>query len=166
MTSMYATPGASMYMPATTMAAPVAVQAPATTAVVQTPSYVAPPVAQVVETVAAAPVVATPAVPAFGTPQPAKLTAGLADPAKVEAEKVAYNKALEAQLNKQMTAINEEAKIKKAMLEQQAKTQLAQLQLQIEEQLKMSCLQVDQDAQSQCNALKEAAITQQTAQEE
>lgn len=174
MTSMYATPGASMYMPAATMAAPVVVQAPATTlvetmaapAVVQTPSYVAPPVAQVVETVVAAPAVATPALPAFAMPQPTKLTAGLTEPAKLEQEKVAYNKALEAQLNKQLIAINEEAKIKKAMLEQQAKTQLAQLQLQIEEQLKMSCLQVDQEAQTQGNALKEAAITQQTAQEE
>jgi len=164
MTSMYATPGASMYMPTTTMAAPMAYETVAAPTVVQTPSYVAAPVIaaapQVVETVVAAPTVA------FGMPQPTKLTAGLTEPAKLESEKVAYNKALEAQLKKQTDAIMEEAKIKKAMREQEAKTQLAQIQLQIEEQLKMSFLQIDQEAQTQCNGLQEAAITQKTAQEE
>jgi len=162
MTSMYATPGASMYMPSgtTTMAAapqyveyaqPAPVQY-----VTQTPSYVAAPVQQVVE----------PAAPGFGVPAPQKLTTGLPDPAMLEKEKVAYNKALEAQLAKQTTALLEEAKIKKAMVDQQAKTQLAQFQLQIEEQLKMSCLQVDQEAMNMCAALQEAAITQGTARDE
>jgi len=173
MTSMYATPGASMYMPTTTMAAPVAYEASMYTAaptmvdagsvmyaaptMVQTPSYVAAPVQQVV---------AAPTGPQFAMPQPTKLTTGLTEPAKLEAEKVAYGKALEGQLQKQSAAAMEEAKIKKAMLEQQAKTQLAQFQLQMEEQVKMAFLQIDQEAQTECNGLEEAAITQKTSLEE
>merc|ERR1712178_292587 len=81
-------------------------------------------------------------------------------------EKVAYVKALEAQLKKQSDAVVEEAKIKKQMLEQQTKTLRAQQDLQLEEELKMKCLMVDQEAANACNALREAAITQQTAREE
>jgi hypothetical protein len=99
-------------------------------------------------------------------PPPQNLTQGLVEPAKLEAERVAYEKALAAQLKKQSDAVLEEAKIKKAMIEQTAKTQLAQYQLQIEEQLKMASLQVDQEAQNMLNGLKEAAITQQTTREE
>lgn len=153
MTSMYATPGASMYMPATTMAAPV-MAAPVTTvetvAATGAPSFVAQPVA----------------VSAFAVPQPVSLTAGLTEPNKLEAERVAYEKALAAQLKKQSDAVLEEAKIKKAMLEQTAKTQIAQYQLQVEETLKMECLYIDQEAQTMLNGLQEAAITQQTQREE
>jgi len=162
MTSMYATPGASMYMPATQQyAAPQMVeqvqyvQAPQTV-ITQTPSYVAAP-QQVVQEVVG---------PQFGVPAPMKLTTGLTEPAKLEAEKVAYNKALEAQLKKQTDALLEEGKLKKQMVDQQAKMQLAQFQLQVEEQVKMSCLQVDQEAQNMSAALQEAAITQQTARDE
>lgn len=168
MTSMYATPGASMYMPATTVAANTVpgttVAAPAVTT--QAASYVAAPVAApVVETVAAAPQPQV-VLPQFATPQPAKLTAGMVTPQALESEKVAYGKALDAQLKKQCDAVREEASIKKKMVEQQAKTQLAQYQLQIEEQLKMAHLRVDQEAQSMIAGLEEAAITQQTARDE
>jgi len=179
MTSMYATPGPSMYMPATTyqaslpastvVAAPVAttVAAPMTASTVvaaptATPSYVAAPAM-------AAPAVVEEVVagfPPFAAPAPMSLTAGLVPPEKVEAERLGYEKALAAQLEKQSNATLEEAKIKKAMLEQTAKTQLAQYQLQIEENFKMACLQVDQEAQNMLMGLKEAAITQQTAREE
>merc|ERR1719352_1852081 len=147
---MYATPGASMYMPATTVAAPTMVET------------IAAPAQTMVETVAA---------PAYGgaqfmVPAPRKLTEGMTEPAKLEAERVAYERALAAQLKKQSDATLAEAEIKKKMMEQTTKTQLAQYQLQIEEQLKMSCLQVDQEAQNLINGLKEAAITQQTAREE
>merc|ERR1719161_2143570 len=98
-------------------------------------------------------------VPAFAMPPPVKLTEGLLEPAKVEAEKVAYGKALEAQLAKQSSAVLEEAKIQKAMIEQTAKTQLAQYQLQMEEQMKMQFLDVDRNAQTQLTGLQEAAIT-------
>jgi hypothetical protein len=94
------------------------------------------------------------------------LTAGLVPPAKVEAERLGYEKALQTQLDKQIKASEEEAVIKKAMLEQTAKTQMAQYQLQIDENYKMACLQVDQEAQNMINGLKEAAIQQQTAREE
>merc|ERR1719183_3249952 len=152
MTSMYATPGASMYMPATTVAAPTVVEA------VAAPQY-AMPAPTMVETIAAPGA-------QFMVPAPRKLTEGMTEPAKLEAERVAYEKALAAQLKKQSDATLAEAEIKKKMMEQTAKTQLAQYQLQIEEQLKMSCLQVDQEAQNLINGLKEAAITQQTAREE
>jgi hypothetical protein len=157
MTSMYATPGASMYMPATTttaapvMAAPAVYAAPQVVATTQSPSFVAAP---------------SVAGPQFAVPSPQSLTAGLVEPAKLEAERVAYERALAAQLKKQSDAVLEEAKIKKAMMEQTAKTSLAQYQLQIEEQLKMASLQLDQEAQNLINGLKEAAITQQTAREE
>merc|ERR1719199_1108267 len=139
-----------MYMPATTVAAPTMVET------------IAAPAQTLVETVAA---------PAYGAAQfmvPAlqKLTEGMTEPAKLEAERVAYEKALGAQLKKQTDATLQEAEIKKKMMEQTAKTQLAQYQLQVEEQLKMACLQVDQEAQTLINGLKEAAITQQTAREE
>jgi len=158
--SMYAqAPGASMYLPATTsmaaapmVAAPM-VAAPVTT-MTMTPSYIPQPVAPQV------------AYSQFAMPLPAKLTEGLVEPAKLEAEKAAYAKALEAQLKKQSDALFEEANLKKAMVDQQAKTELAQIQLQIEEQLKMSCLSIDHEAQNMCAALQEAAITQQTAQDE
>merc|ERR1719284_2237131 len=113
---MYATPGASMYLPAgaatTTMAAP---------SILALPSMVAAP--SVVETVApmayAAP---TPAIAAgFGVPAPVSLTAGLPDPKKIEAEKAAYGTALEQQLDKQAKAVMQEADIKKKMLAETAK---------------------------------------------
>merc|ERR1711977_503274 len=90
----------------------------------------------------------------------------MGEPAKLEAEKVAYEKALAAQLEKQSKAVLEEAKIKRAMLEQTAKTQLAQYQLQVDEKYKMSCLEVDRERDQVVNGLKEAAIMQQTAAEE
>merc|ERR1712232_446741 len=59
-----------------------------------------------------------------------------------------------------------EAKIKKAMLAQTATTQLEQFKLQCNENCVMAGLQVDREAQTTINGLKEAAILQQTAQEE
>merc|ERR1740117_1493566 len=91
-------------------------------------------------------------------PAPVSLTAGMVAPAKLDAERVAYEKALAAQLKKQSDAALAEASIKKQMMEQTAKKQLAEYQLQIEEQLKMSMLQIDQEAQNLINGLKEAAI--------
>merc|ERR1740133_314540 len=151
-----------MYMPAGQASAygqayaASAVQYASAPVVTQAPSFVAAP--QVVETVVAG--------PQFGMPQPRSLTEGLVTPAKLEQERLAYEKALEAQLGKQSTAVLEEAKIKKAMLEQSAKTQMEQFKLQIDENLAMSCMQVDQEALTMVNGLKEAAITQQTAKEE
>jgi len=166
MTSMYATPGASMYMPASQYAA-----APATYAAPMVETVGAPQV-QYVTTQApsyvAAPAMVEYAAPVaqFMVPAPVSLTQGMTEPAKLDAERVAYEKALAAQLKKQSDATMQEASIKKQMLEQTAKKNLAEYQLQIEEQLKMSCLQVDQEAQNMINGLKEAAITQQTAREE
>jgi len=173
MTSMYATPGASMYMPQTTMAAPYAyaaptmvetMAAPQTMMMTQAPSYVAAP-----QMMVAAPQyveVAAPAGIAFNMPAPMKLTQGLVTPDLLNAEKVAYNKALEGQLKKQSDAAFAEAEIKKKMVQQQATTQLAEFQLQVEEQVKMTCLRIDQEAQMQAAGLQEAAITQQTARNE
>lgn len=169
MTSMYATPGASMYMPGTTAATTFAPVAASTViaAPTATPSYVAAPVMAAPQILPQSMVEQTVAgFPAFAAPAPVSLTQGLVPPEKVEAERLGYEKALAAQLEKQSNATLEEAKIKKAMLEQTAKTQLAQYQLQIEENFKMACLQVDQEAQTMLNGLKEAAITQQTAREE
>merc|ERR1740130_1747906 len=104
--------------------------------------------------------------PQFAAPAPVSLTAGLVEPAKLEAERVAYEKALAAQLDKQSKAVIEEANIKKAMLEQSAKTQIAQFQLQTDEKFKMACLEVDREANTVVNGLKEAAILQQTSADE
>lgn len=156
MTSMYASP-ASVFMPAAAAPTTTAVAAP----VAATTAFAAP----VAATTFAPSFVAAPA-QAFAMPAPASLTAGLPDPATLKKEQDAYEKALNAQLEKQSNAVNEEAKIKKAMLEQTAKTQLEQYKLQIEENLKMSCLQVDREAQTTVSGLREAAIMQQTAQEE
>lgn len=194
MTSMYATPGASMYMPAaaampTTTAIPAStvvpssmavapavqrmVSAPVTTGtqrMVSAPittaaaSYL-PPVAQAPSFVPAPVGMATPAAP-FAVPAPVSLTAGLATPSKVEAEKAAYDKALAAQLDKQVKAVEEEARLKKAMMEQAVKTQLEQYRLQVDETFKMACLQVDQEAAQVITGLREAAILQQTAMDE
>jgi hypothetical protein len=152
-----------MYAPATTMYAQPSARAPS---YVSAPVVTTAPVAQQF----AAPIVEEVFVPAglpgFAVAAPVSMTAGLVPPAKVEAERLGYEKALQTQLDKQIKASEEEAKIKKAMLEQTAKTQMAQYQLQIDENYKMACLQVDQEAQNMINGLKEAAITQQTAREE
>jgi len=164
-----------MYMPAAqAYAAPTMVEtvaAPQYT--MAAPSYVAAPQIQyaaqpqVVEYAAPQQVVEYAApVAQFMVPAPVNLTAGMTEPAKLDAERVAYEKALAAQLKKQSDATLQEASIKKAMMEQTAKKNLAEYQLQIEEQLKMACLQLDQEAQNLINGLKEAAITQQTAREE
>jgi len=173
MTSMYMpqSAGTSMYMPAQTMmAAPTVVEtfaAPqvvetfaAPQVIVQSPSYVAAPVVVQAPSFVAAPLAV------FGMPAPVKMTDGLVTPDKIEAERIAYEKALAAQLKKQSDAVMEECKIKKQMMDQAAKTQLAEFQLQTEETYKMNCLQVDQEAQTLVNGLKEAAITQQTTREE
>jgi hypothetical protein len=174
MTSMYANPqAASMYaspaayqQPSIYTAAPQTFVAPATSTIVaqptaRAPSYVAAPVQQYVEEV-----IAPVGYPGFAVAAPQSLTAGLVPPAKVEAERLGYEKALATQLDKQVNATLEEAKIKKAMLKQTADTQMAQYQLQIDENYKMACLQVDQEKQNLINGLREAAITQQTAREE
>merc|ERR1719149_615687 len=162
MTSMYATPGASMYMPAAqqTYAAPMMETVMAAPVTTMAPSYMLAPV----EYVAAPAVVES--VAQFNVPPPVSLTAGMQTAEKLDAERVAYEKALAAQLKKQSDAALQEASIKKQMMEQTAKKQLAEYQLQIEEQVKMACLQIDQEAQNLINGLKEAAITQQTAREE
>merc|ERR1719488_32076 len=166
MTSMYAAAPASMYAPATTaVAAPASVYAPATTsyAAPATTTYAAPVAAT---TVAPSFVAAPVAAPQFAMPAPVSLTAGLPDPSKLTAEMAAYEKALDAQLKKQSDAVLEEAKIKKAMLKQTHDTQLEQFKLQCNENCVMAGLQVDREAQTTINGLKEAAILQQTAQEE
>lgn len=104
--------------------------------------------------------------PAFAVPPPVQLTAGLPEPSKVEAEKAAYEKALAAQLDKQTKAIEEEAKIKKAMLEKTAMTQVEQYRLQLDDRFKMACLEVDRERDTVITGLKEAAILQQTGMEE
>jgi len=183
MTSMYATPGASMYMPGQTVAA-----APAGYA--QQRAYDGTVVQAVQASEAAELAAAGPAITystqaggmgaqiaaqaqreltaagQFNIPPPMSLTQGLVPPQKVEAERLAYEKALNAQLDKQIKAVLAEAEIKKQMLEQTAKTQLAEADLQINEKLKMDALRVDQEAQTMLNGLKEAAITQQTTREE
>jgi len=186
MTSMYATPSASMYMPAATMAAPTVVetfvapqqfiqQAPSYVAApqqvivaAQAPSYVAAPQQVIVAAPRAPSFVAAPVVEimAFPVPVPLKLTEGLVPPDQIEKERLAYEKALAAQLKKQSDATFAEAKLKKAMMEQAKNTQLAQFQLQAEEQLKLACLQAEQEALMMVDGLKEAAITQQTIREE
>jgi len=170
MTSMYATPSASMYMPAATMAAPTVVEtfvAPQQF-IQQAPSYVAAPQQVIVAAPRAPSFVAAPVVEvmAFPVPVPLKLTEGLVPPDQIEKERLAYEKALAAQLKKQSDATFAEAKLKKAMMEQAKNTQLAQFQLQAEEQLKLACLQAEQEALMMVDGLKEAAITQQTIREE
>jgi hypothetical protein len=183
MTSMYNN-GASVYMPAQTMAAPVVTEtvsasmvmaAPqvvtAPTAVVQSPSYVAAPVAAAQTTVVKAPSFVAAPLPvavSFSQTRPpiVKLTEGLVTPAKIEEERLAYERALAAQLKKQSDAVFAESELKKQMMDQARKTQMAQFELQLDEQYKLACLQVDQDALRLVDGLKEAAITQQTAREE
>lgn len=179
MTSMYASPQASMYMAQSsvmaqpqyveTMAAPTMVETVAApTMMVAQPSYVP----QVVEYAAPSSVVMsgmqTPAPPmaAFAGQAPVRLTDGLPDPAKIDAEKVAYEKALDAQLKKQADGVLAEAELKKKMMDQTAKMQLAQYQLQIEEQLKMNSMQIDAEAQTMIRGLEEAAIMQKTNMQE
>jgi hypothetical protein len=99
-------------------------------------------------------------------PPPAALTEGLPAPPRLEEEKLAYEKALAAQLDKQSKAVMEEAKIKKSMLQQACQTQIAQYTIQAEEQCKMACLTVEKEAATVINGLKEAAILQQTTLEE
>lgn len=84
----------------------------------------------------------------------------------MEAEKAAYEKALAAQLDKQTKAIEEEAKIKKAMLEKTAQVQVEQYRLQLDDRFKMACLEVDRERDTVITGLKEAAILQQTGMEE
>merc|ERR1719446_282479 len=171
MTSMYAG-GASMYMPGsvaapavsrsyaptmtTAMAAPVAttaVAAPMTTAVaapqVMTTAVAAPQVMAAPVTTAAPSYVAQSQYSQYGV-----ANTGLVDPKTLEAERIAYEKALAAQLEKQSRAVNEEANIKKQMLAQTRDTQVAQMALQLEEQLKMASLQVDKQAMDTLNGLK------------
>lgn len=166
-----------MYMPAASVAVPATTAVPVSTAmpvsgmatpVMPPPVTTAFPASPAVPAVAAAPsfVPAPVGMPAFAAPPPVSLTAGLAEPSKVEAEKKAYEQALAAQLDKQVKAVEEEARIKKAMMEQAMKTQLEQYRLQVDERFKMACLQVDQEAGQVITGLKEAAILQQTGMEE
>lgn len=148
----FPTPAVSTYAPVTTVPATVTTATPATVAIAApaaVPSFVP-----------------APAIAPFAVPAPVSLTAGLSEPAKLEAEKNAYEQALAAQLDKQSKAVMEEAKIKKAMLEQTAKSQLEQYKLQVDETYKMACLQIDRERDQMVTGLKEAAILQQTSTEE
>merc|ERR1719181_142294 len=152
-----------------TVAAPTVVETVAAPQIVQAaPSYVAAPTVVKAPSFVAAPVVAAPVVEVieFPVPVPVKLTEGLVPPEKIEAERLAYEKALAAQLKKQSDAAFAEADLKKKMMEQAKTTQLAQYKLQVEEQLKLACLAAEQEAMMMVDGLKEAAITQQTLREE
>jgi len=181
MTSMYASAPSSLYMPAATVAAPTYAAPQTVVAAPEYATYAAPqmyaaPEQYYTQTVAAAPAVqyAAPAVvtavgeaiPAFNLAAPVSLTQGLVPPSTVEAERLAYEKALNAQLDKQTNAVLEEAKIKKVMMQQTAATQLEEFKLQLDEKCVMDKLRIDQEAQTMINGLKEAAITQQTEREE
>lgn len=102
----------------------------------------------------------------FNMQQPVSLTQGMPTAQMLEAERVAYERALDAQLKKQSDATLAEAAIKKKMLEQQALSKKAEFALQVEEQLKMQSLTIDQQAQNEICGLTEAAITQKTSREE
>lgn len=136
------------------------------------PVFTAPPPAIPMMTtpgssyVAGAQPYATPRAPSFNVPPPVSMTAGLLDPAKLEAEKMAYEKALAIQLDKQVKAIEQEAVIKKQMLARAAERQKAQTALQLEEQLKMAKLQADKEASEVVIGLKEAAIQRRTTKDE
>merc|ERR1719456_677291 len=108
----------------TSMVAPVTTAAPITTA---RPSYVAAPIA--------APIAAGPSfvAPQFGAPAPVSLTQGLVPPQTLETERVAYEKALAGQLDKQSQAVIAESKIKQDMLRRTADTQIQQYTLQVQE---------------------------------
>jgi len=136
------------------------------------PVFTAPPPAIPMMTtpgssyVAGAQPYATPRAPSFNVPPPVSMTAGLLDPAKLEAERMAYEKALAIQLDKQVKAIEQEAVIKKQMLARAAERQKAQTALQLEEQLKMAKLQADKEASEVVIGLKEAAIQRRTTKDE
>jgi len=189
MTSMYATPGQqSMYMPSSSVmipqqpgmvetvafpggveTVPLSMQMVPQMQMVAQPSYSYVPPPQQVEYAQPSMLMSqTPAAPApaFAGQGPQRLTDGLPEPAKVEAEKVAYERALDAQLKKQSDAVLAEGKLKKAMMEQTAKMQLGQFQLQIEEQLKMASMQVDAEADTMIRGLEESAIMQKTNMQE
>jgi hypothetical protein len=127
------------------------------------PSYVAPQT-----TAVAAPIAAGPSfvAPQFGMPAPVSLTQGLVAPQTLETERIAYEKALQGQLDKQSQAVVAESKIKQDMLRRTAEQQIAQFTLQTQEQCKIACLQVEREAQTTINGLREAAILQQTSTEE
>merc|ERR1719487_2016852 len=150
-----------MAAPATTAipTATTAIAAPATTAM---PMQMAPTVPSVVP----APMGQSFVAPQFAMAPPMSLTQGLVAPAKLQEERMAYEKALAAQLDKQTKAVLEESKIKQAMLQQAKNTQIAQFAIQAEEQCKMACLQVEREALNQVNGLKEAEILQRTSLEE
>jgi len=172
MTSMYAAQPTmvSQYMPSNTVAAPTYTAGTTTvaqpTVITQAPSVVPASYG----TTSGVPIQAQSyaAVPgqAFNMPLPTKMTEGLTTPQVLEQEKVAYGRALEAQLKKQMDAVFEEADIKKKMVQKQADTQIAQFRLQVEEKLKMDSLFIDQESQKTVAGLREAAITQQTQRDE
>merc|ERR1719171_2214207 len=103
-----------MYMPASQYAA-----APVTTTTAAPVTYAAVPQANFVTEALPQMQMAQEVVDAvgltaqFNVPAPVSLTQGMTTPDKLEAERVAYEKALAAQLKKQSDAALEEAKIKK-----------------------------------------------------
>merc|ERR1719261_138275 len=101
---------ASMYAPASMLGSTM-VAAPATTAM---PMQMAPTVPSVVP----APMGQSFVAPQFAMAPPMSMTQGLVPPPKLQEERVAYEKALAAQLDKQTKAVLEESKIKQAMLVQ------------------------------------------------
>lgn len=162
MTSMYAAPPGyaqaapamtSMYMSPTTMA----------------PSMVpAPMAAPMVTSAAPASAFGSGAPATFNMAPPTKLTEGMEymDHATVNKARIAYEKALDAQLAKQSKAILQEAKIKKQYMEVESRKRIDEFNLQTDEQVKMSGMRLDQEAQLHICGLEEAAITQRTQKEE
>lgn len=171
MTSMYATP--SSYAGAPSVYAPAA---PAMTSMYMAPnaqmsmapSMVPAPMTMSVAAPAQVPVASSYAAPTgnFALPQPTSLTQGLPTHAMINTERIAYEKALDAQLQKQSVALLEEAKIKKQYMEVESRKKVAEFNLQVDEQVKMSQMRIDQEAQTQICGLQEAAITQITQKEE
>jgi hypothetical protein len=140
---------------ATLSSAPITVAAPCAapvTTVVQTPSYVAPPVQYAPP---AGVVVAPPAPP---QPPTASLTAGIPNPEQILKQKTAYAAALDKQLEEAMETVRNETKIEKEMVAFKTKKDIALFDTQVDEQLVEQLAGIDEMATVQQCDLKKALV--------
>merc|ERR1719221_1641350 len=79
--------------------------------------------------------------------EPVSLTAGIPDPTAIGAQKQAYEKSLDLQLQKEIANVQQQAQAKKQMVMQQAQQQVA-----------AQSMAIDQEANAQIARLQEASV--------
>lgn len=92
--------------------------------------------------------------------EPVSLTEGMPDPASIAAQKQAYQKSINLQLQKAITEVQQQGMSKKQAIAERAAYTKTQLNLEIDQQAAAESMAADQETNTRIKGLQEAAMRQ------